>query len=937
MLHDDAVPAADALHRLLAHLVSDPSVDITGPKLLLPRRRRAAPQLAEIGVTISDTGRRELGLEPGEIDQGQRDQPQPRLAVSTCGMLLRAGALRRLGGFDPDLPVFRDGVELGWRAHLLGLRVVTTPSARVTHRQVGRAGLRPTGSGGTRPGRLDRRLGMLVVIGHAPPARLPLVWLRLVWSCLLHAAGYVVGKAPHRAADELAALGWFLRHPRRLWAFRRRVRAIRPVAGGAEVVRTLRPPWWSSLRVAAESVTGAVSARYHSVAGEVESATLDELTGDDFSSLGDEKQRSPWLSPVVLVTALLAVGSVVAARGLIGLGHLSGPALLPAPDGLRATWAAAAGAIPGAPGSTAPPWLPLMAVGSTVLAGQPEWLVTALLCAVVPAALLCVYPVLRHLVADRRVRLWAASNYALLPALLGGTNQGRLSLSVYAVLLPLLVLAVRALVLRRPRRPEAWRGGWGAGVVLVALVAFEPSMIVIAVLLATVAAVWLRRTPRKVGRVAIAVGLPLLVLAPWWPTVLASPGRLLVGPDAATTAVSDPPSAWGLLIGREVGAGLPPVWLGAVVFGVIWVGALLGLARRANGRVVLAAWVTAAVALATAVAVSRQVVSLPPGGAEARPWSGSYLLIAFAALILAAAVGVDGLTAEIRVRSFSAVQPLSVLAAVTVLATTVLGAAWWVLAGATGPIQRTQLDALPPYVRNAMTDSSRTRVLAVSLDGDRAAYTVLADDGHRLGDADRGYAFGASRVAPQRAEDLVLRMVAGTADSDIVPQLRELGIGYLWVSGASTEQQSRIDNTPGLGAASGNPTAIVWQLQPVTTRLTLTDGRQSTPVVGDPPVLPVGSGPRVLRTGEPADPRWRATVDETALTGTVEEWQQSFVVPAPGGPLRLELPTWQPWWLLAQGLVLVVAGVLAAPGIRRPEVRDPTRVARRAANLAGAA
>jgi hypothetical protein len=40
-----------------------------------------------------------------------------------------------------------------------------------------------------------------------------------------------------------------------------------------------------------------------------------------------------------------------------------------------------------------------------------------------------------------------------------------------------------------------------------------------------------------------------------------------------------------------------------------------------------------------------------------------------------------------------------------------------------------------------------------------------------------------------------------------------------------------------------------------------------------------------------------------------------------------------PWLLAGQVLVLVVAGVLAAPAIRRPEVRDPAKTARRAATL----
>jgi hypothetical protein len=40
-----------------------------------------------------------------------------------------------------------------------------------------------------------------------------------------------------------------------------------------------------------------------------------------------------------------------------------------------------------------------------------------------------------------------------------------------------------------------------------------------------------------------------------------------------------------------------------------------------------------------------------------------------------------------------------------------------------------------------------------------------------------------------------------------------------------------------------------------------------------------------------------------------------------------------PWLLAGQVLVLVVAGVRAAPAIRRPEVRDPAKSARRAATL----
>ncbi len=929
LLHDDASPAPDALYELLRHVVLDATIDITGPKLLLPKRRHGGQPLAEVGVSISGTGRRELLLDTGEIDQGQRDVPQPRLGVSTCGMLVRTAVWQDLDGLDPALPVFRDGVEFGWRAHLNDYRVLTTPRAEMTHRQVGRAGLRPRGLTGRRPGKVDRVLGMVVVAGHAPGKMLPLVWLRLVWSCVLHAFGYLLGKVPGRALDEVLALASFVSHPGRISDLRTRTASIDPAPGTDEVVRSLRPPWWGSLRVAADALGGAVSERYRSVAGDADAASLDELTSDDFSSVTEERPQHAWLNPAVLTTVLAVVASLVAARGLYGTGSLTAPGLLPAQDTLGALWRSVWDPIPGAPGQSSPPWLALSAIGATVLAGQPEWFVTLLIAGVVPLALLTAYPVARRAINDRRVRLWVAASYALLPVLLGGTNQGRLSLVVVAVLLPLLISAARALVLRRVRTPEAWR----AGVVLVVLVAFEPSLIILAVVLGALGLVALRRTPRKLGRIGIAVGLPLLVLLPWLPSLIMAPGRLFVGPDAALGGVGPAPQVWRLALGGGLGAGLPPLWISAVVFGVIWLVALIGLARRPQRPLVHAAWVTALIGLAMAVGVSRLVVSLPPVGTEARPWVGVYLLVCFGALLFAGGVGVDGLSSDMLRRSFSWLQPVTVIASALVVAVTVGGAAWWVWAGARGPLERDQLDALPPYVLNAMQSPERPRVLAVDLSGAEARYSVLGEDQIRLGDADRGYAFGGSSVADTAISALVVRVVAGTADSDIVPQLSTSGVGYLWVSGLSEDEQSRIDNTPGLGTASGNAGGTIWQLEPAVSRASIT-GPDGTTTLGRPPyVIPAGPEGRRLGLGEAADPRWRVELDGRPLTPVDGGWQQTYLLPATGGVLQVRLTSFAHWFLIGQGAILLVAAVLAAPGVRRPELRDPTKTARRAATL----
>jgi hypothetical protein len=73
------------------------------------------------------------------------------------------------------------------------------------------------------------------------------------------------------------------------------------------------------------------------------------------------------------------------------------------------------------------------------------------------------------------------------------------------------------------------------------------------------------------------------------------------------------------------------------------------------------------------------------------------------------------------------------------------------------------------------------------------------------------------------------------------------------------------------------------------------------------------------------------------LRSVPDGWQQAYAVPAAGGTLQYRLVSYTHWFLFAQGALLLVAGVLAAPGIRRPEVRDPTRTARRAATLGGVA
>ncbi len=963
LLHDDIVASPDVLEQLLTAVSNDDSIDVTGPKLLLPKPRQAArqtrqalQQISEVGVSISGTGRRELGLEPGEIDQGQRDKATPTLGVSTCGMLVRRRVWDELGGLAPEIPVFRDGVEFGWRANLAAKSVVTTPQAELVHLQAGRAGLRPASGTTERPARIDRELGMAVVAAHSRGVGRPLVWLRLVWGCLLRAVGYLFGKAPGRAADELLALSGFVRHPARVRDIRTRHAQLKTTRQTVRFVNALRPRRWSSLRIGAETVSAAVAERYRTMTGPPESAaSLDELTSDDFAATPAE--RPARVSPMLVSLVLVIIGSVIAGRSLIGAGFLTAPGLLPSPDrwtGLLERWLAP---IAGAPDASAGPWLGWLFLASGVLLGRPDWLITLLICGIVPLSLLSAYPVCRHLVSHRRVRLLAAVGYALLPVMLGGVNQGRLTLSVFAWALPLLVLSARSLVLRRPGGPEAGRGGWGAGLALLVLVAFAPSFAVVALIAAVIAALTVARDRRKIGRLAIALAVPLVILAPWWPSIVAGSGRFLTGTDPASQGADAAPAVWQLLLGRGTGDGWPPLWLGAVVFGSIWLIAVTGLLLRSTSRVVLAGWSTAVIGFAMAAGLSRLVVEVPPLGDAVRPAVGCYLLLAFGALVLTGAVGIDRLGDQLTGRSFGILQLLTVLGAVIAIGAVVLAGGWWFTGGAAGPIHRDRMDAIPPYISNAMQGDTAVRTLAIDLRSDQpqagpgggpVRYFVSEDDQARLGDAERGYAFGGNEQAPMLARGLVQRLVAGTADEQIGPELSQLGIQYLWVRGASNAERTLIDNTPGLGTASGNADFTAWQLESTAARNVVipatgdagdqaggtgalavpgrTSGRVSIPAAGQA---------RILRLGAAADPRWHAQLDGHELQPVpAEHGLQGFAVPQSGGQLTYQLTSpGRGWIAIAQLVLLALVAVLAAPSVRRLDARDPAQSARRAAGL----
>ena len=131
ILHDDCLPANTCLEEQLAATEAGASIAAVTPKVF-----RADGTLAEVGIHATASGRRVPLVLDGEIDQGQYDGVTDVLAGGSAGLLVASSVFNQVGGFDRALGPYNEGLELCWRIHRAGHRVVAAPNAHLTHLQV---------------------------------------------------------------------------------------------------------------------------------------------------------------------------------------------------------------------------------------------------------------------------------------------------------------------------------------------------------------------------------------------------------------------------------------------------------------------------------------------------------------------------------------------------------------------------------------------------------------------------------------------------------------------------------------------------------------------------------------------------------------------------------------------------------------------------------
>ena len=835
LLHDDSAPEPRAHAELLRAGESGPSVAVAGPK----QRDWARPDLLlEVGIRATATGRRVPDVEDGEIDQGQHDAREDVLGVGTAGALVRREVWDQLGGPDPSLGPYGDGLDLSQRAWLAGHRVVLVPGAVVHHARASYQGLRDLSSPRPDPQTVPdprrsfaarRRSQLFLWLTTTPWYLLPLVVLAVLALAPARALWRLTTKEIGLVGAEMRAAAEVLAGPGAIWRARRRHRRTRKVP--LRYLRPLRATWRDVARARHDERRSQAAARAHRVAPS-------ELELRERAALARRRRGTLGL----LLLGLTAV-ALVAFGPLLTEGALRGGALATLDATAGGVWSAATSAWVGAGlGHAGPPdpLLSVLALAMTPLApfgGSGNVLTAAVLVLAVPLAGTGAWFAAGAATRSVLLRAWAAAVWALAPALLVGVGQGRLGAVLAHLLLPWVALGVaRAVGVQRrdvilPGIADARRaddepedadrptvaapaltavrpsGGSiaaaaGAGLALAVVTAGAPVLLPAALLVLLGLALAVPRRRRLLALVALP---PLLLLGPLLTAALSGTAegswRALVA-DPGLPLAADPGASWLAALGWPTALpALSGPWVLALAGGAaVAAAAVLALLRgTGRARAVRAGWLTVLAGLATALVSTRTPVAvgadLAGEASVVTGWGGPGTSLALLGLLVAATAAADGMRGLLTAHSFGwrhllvgavvAVMVLGPLATTgSWLATVLRGQepALLALAGRDAP-------PVPALARELQNGPERSRVLALNAEGGAVRAEVWRHAGPQLtGEAAvvdvRGLTPGGQPAEPDAASaelaELTAQLATGTAPA-AGEQLGRLAVGVVLV------------------------------------------------------------------------------------------------------------------------------------------------------------
>ena len=208
------VPDPDALDHLVTEMQRS-NAGIVGPKFV---QATEPSRLLSVGAGADRFGSLRSATEPGEVDQEQHDAVRDVFVLSNDSLLIRADLFHEIGGFTPHTD--GDDLDVCWRAHLAGARVVVVPDAVVAHRMPDQLAIIAD------PMRSAERRRVDTVLALTASARLP---GRITQMVLLAIIEMVVGLFTGRAAAAWRSAAALVSAPLRLGAVRSRRRRTAPV------------------------------------------------------------------------------------------------------------------------------------------------------------------------------------------------------------------------------------------------------------------------------------------------------------------------------------------------------------------------------------------------------------------------------------------------------------------------------------------------------------------------------------------------------------------------------------------------------------------------------------------------------------------------------------------------------------------------------------
>ena len=931
LIHDDCAPQAEALRELLLAIDEKPNVALAGPKL---RGWYDRNHLLEVGVSIAGNGARWTGLEYREQDQGQHDGITEVLSVSTAGALIRREVFEEIGGFDKELSLFRDDVDLGWRIHTAGHTALVVPTAVAFHAEAAaneRREIDVTDAFLHRPLLLDRRHAAYVLLANSTFWLLPLIALQLLGAALLRSIGYLLAKLPGYALDELAAVALVILQPQDLIRGRRARKTTRLVS--SRVVARFVPPRGTQLALTIDKSRDALlrTWRATSLVKRAESTKSSSIDfNDEAAENADiELVKAPSIfsgiksRPILSSFIALFIVSLIAFRGRYT--DLVGGAMPLTPDsGLNLlrqyvdSWH-----IVGLGSSVnMPPWIAILGTATLITGFNAKLFISLLFVLAVPLAFIGAYLLAKKFTNLPYLALGAALLYSFAPLGLTSLNAGRLATVLLFVVGPWLV---RALLDLEILESLSWRKVWWLAILLTVVFAFSPltfgAIVIWQFLLVVFDVFAFNAKPgrlskedfdsRNIRRIAIVVA-PILVTAPWSLELILHPSRILLDPGLPLPGGD----VLSIILTNPGGVGAPPIWLVPSILFISIIALFVSQTARL-GEVALFFIGLAAIFGSRQVAGHGQYIPEPL-------WVGSLLVIPILAAVLAGVVMVDQYLPKISESAIDYRHLLlgstSLLSIISLLASMV----WWIGSAASAPLQTKERSALPAFLSVEAQTDERFKTLVINSSQTETRFFVARERDLYLGEPD--ITTGLSPVVNKSIINLVTG--AGIDSSQI---MAEFGIKYVFLARPFNKDLVRtIDGVGGFTRASRTAEGITWKVAGALAHISFLsiDGTYLALPSG-----PVGASGTLPSSGtviitEKFDSRWKLLLNGRAIDAQeTDSGVLRFVIPESGEFIIYHDGTARRGWVSLQFIAMTTLIVLALPARRRRSEMTPEELA----------